>query len=136
MGVIHLKPGVPVEEARRAILAALPPDVSVLTPAETARRESMYTLRSAPVGVLFLVGMLAGLVIGTINCYQVLYNEISDRLPQFATLKAMGFSNRFLRGVILEQAVVLALTGFVTGMIVSWLAEGAIGATAVIRTVP
>ena len=123
MGVIHLKPGVPVEEARRAILAALPPDVSVLTPSETARRESMYTLRSAPVGILFLVGMLAGLVIGTINCYQVLYNEISDRLPQFATLKAMGFSNRFLRGVILEQAVVLSLTGFVTGMIVSWLAD-------------
>jgi putative ABC transport system permease protein len=123
MGVVHLKSGVSVETARKAILAALPDDVSVLTPAETARRESTYTLRSAPVGLLFLVGMLAGLVIGTINCYQVLYNEISDYLPQFATLKAMGFSNRALRGVILEQSALLALGGFATGSIVSSLAD-------------
>jgi putative ABC transport system permease protein len=123
MGVIHLKPGVAVETARRAILAALPPDVAVLTPGETAWRESLYTLRTAPVGLLFAVGMLAGLVIGTINCYQVLYNEISDHLRQFATLKAMGFSNDSLRGIILEQAAVLAIAGFATGIVVSWLAD-------------
>lgn len=123
MGVIHLKPGIPVERERRAILADLPHDVVVLTPAETARRESLYTLRSAPVGLLFAIGMLAGLVIGTINCYQVLYNEISDHLPQFATLKAMGFSNGFLRRIILGQSVVLSVTGFATGTAVAWMAD-------------
>ena len=112
MGVIHLRPGASAETERRAILASLPPDVVVLTPAETAWRESMYTLRSAPVGLLFAIGMLAGLVIGMINCYQVLYNEVSDRLPQYATLKAMGFASKFLHRVILGQAVVLAITGF------------------------
>lgn len=128
MGVIHLARGAPLEQTRRAILAQLPPDVSVLTPAETARRESLYTLRSAPVGLLFVIGMLAGLVIGTINCYQVLYNEISDHLPQFATLKAMGFSDRFLRAVIIEQAIILALSGFVVGAAFSWLADRYIAA--------
>jgi putative ABC transport system permease protein len=128
MGVIHLKPGVPLERARRAILASLPPDVVVLTPSETAWRESMYTLRSAPVGLLFAIGMLAGLVIGIINCYQVLYNEVSDRLPQYATLKAMGFTNAFLRSVILGQAVVLAMTGFASGTVFSFFADRYIAA--------
>jgi len=123
MGVIHLKPGVSIEQTRRTILARLPPDISVLTPAETARRETLYTLRSAPVGLLFAVGMLAGLVIGTINCYQVLYNEISDHLPQFATLKAMGFSDGFLRSLIIGQAIILAFAGFALGAAFSWFAD-------------
>lgn len=128
MGVIHLKPGARIETVRRAIVAHLPPDVVVLTPAETAWRESMYTLRSAPVGVLFLIGMLAGLVIGIINCYQVLYNEVSDRLPQYATLKAIGFANSFLHRVILGQAVVLAVTGFASGAAFSYFADRYIAA--------
>jgi putative ABC transport system permease protein len=123
MGVIHLKRGASLEGTRRAILEQLPPDVTVLTPTETARRESLYTLRSAPVGLLFAIGMLAGLVIGTINCYQVLYNEISDHLRQFATLKAMGFSAQFLRAIIIGQAIILSITGFAVGAAFSWLAD-------------
>lgn len=128
MGVIHLKPGVRTEWEKQAITAALPPDVVVLTPAETAWRETVYTLRSAPVGLLFAIGMLAGLVIGIINCYQVLYNEVSDRLPQYATLKAMGFANSFLHRVILGQAVVLAVTGFASGAAFSFFADRYIAA--------
>jgi putative ABC transport system permease protein len=64
--------------------------------------------------------MLAGLVIGSITCYQILFNEIVDRLKQYATLKAMGFSELFLRGVILEQAVLLSLGGFAGGLLFAW----------------
>jgi putative ABC transport system permease protein len=123
MGLIHLKRGASLEAVRRQILRSLPPDVTVLTPAETARRESLYTLRTAPVGLLFAIGMLAGLVIGTINCYQVLYNEISDHLRQFATLKAMGFPNRFLRRIILGQATILSVAGFSSGTVFAWFAD-------------
>jgi putative ABC transport system permease protein len=123
MGLIHLKPGASVEAVRQRILQSLPPDVTVLTPSETAWRETMYTLRTAPVGLLFAIGMLAGLVIGTINCYQVLYNEITDHLRQFATLKAMGFSNNFLRRIILGQAMVLSVAGFSTGLLFAWFAD-------------
>ena len=122
MGVIRLKPGTGVDAARAKILAALPPDISVLTPDELRTRENNATLSTAPVGILFAIGVLAGLVIGTINCYQLLYNEVSDHLPQYATLKAMGFSDNFLRQVILEQSVILALAGFAVGLV---LAAGA-----------
>src|ERR1700722_3008277 len=123
MGLIHLKPGASLEAVRQKILQDLPPDVTVLTPAEAGKRENLYTLRTAPVGLLFVIGMLAGLVIGTINCYQVLYNEITDHLRQFASRKAMGFSNLFLRRIILGQAAILSATGFSTGIVFAWFAD-------------
>jgi putative ABC transport system permease protein len=66
--------------------------------------------------VLFGIGMLAGLVIGAVTCYQILFNEIVDRLKQYATLKAMGFSNAYLRRAILEQAMLLSCGGFAIGL--------------------
>jgi len=122
MGVVRMKPGIGVAAARAQILSALPPDISVMTPDEVRERENDATLSTAPVGILFAIGVLAGLVIGTINCYQLLYNEVSDHLPQYATLKAMGFSDDFLRQVILEQSVILGVAGFVVGLL---LAAGA-----------
>ncbi len=89
-------------------------------------REDRATLASAPVGILFAIGVLAGLVIGTINCYQLLYNEVGDHLPQYATLKAMGFSDTFLRHLILEQSVVLAAAGFAAGLVLAICADALI----------
>ena len=80
-------------------------------------------MRAAPIGILFMVGVLAGLVIGAINCYQLMFNEVSDHAPQYATLKAMGFSDKFLRRAILEQALVLAAGGFVMGLCIALVAD-------------
>jgi putative ABC transport system permease protein len=121
MGAIRLKPGVDPIEARARIAAAIPVDASVFTPDEIRQREINFTLRSAPIGILFGIGMLAGLVIGLITCYQILFNEITDRIEQYATLKAMGFSNGFLRQIILEQAILLSWGGFVVGIAITWL---------------
>lgn len=134
MGVITLKRDVNLEQVRRNILARVPKDIVVLTPKELRQRENASTLRFAPVGLLFAIGMLAGLVIGTINCYQVLYTEVSDHLPQHATLKAMGFSDEFLRAIIMAQAVLLSLTGFAAGLFVAFIADAYI-ATATILPV-
>ena len=122
MGVIRLQARQQMWQcaARRNPGAALPPDISVMTPEEARTRENDATLSTAPVGILFGIGVLAGLVIGTINCYQLLYNEVSDHLPQYATLKAMGFSDRFLRRVILEQAAILAVAGFALALVCCW----------------
>jgi len=116
MGVIRLASGADVGAVRRQILDALPDDVSVMTPQEVHAREIAFTLHSAPIGVLFGVGMLAGLAIGAITCYQVLFNEVTDRLRQYATLKAMGFSDLFLRRTIIEQAILLSCVGFALGL--------------------
>jgi putative ABC transport system permease protein len=121
MGVIRLDPGADMRAVRDALTASLPDDVLIFTPQELRRREFAFTLGSAPIGFLFGIGMLAGLVIGSITCYQILFNEIVDRLKQYATLKAMGFSEMFLRGVILEQALLLSLGGFAGGLFFAWI---------------
>jgi putative ABC transport system permease protein len=121
MGVIRLAPGVGVAAARARIAAQLPDDVSIMTPGQVWRRETSFTLRSAPIGILFGIGMIAGLVIGSITCYQILFNQIVDHIAQYATLAAMGFSEMFLRRLILEQAVLLAWGGFGLAIIVAWL---------------
>lgn len=130
MGVIRLNPGEDVAAAEREIQAQMPDDVQIRTPAEIRQRENDFTLGSAPIGILFGIGVLAGFVIGAITCYQTLFNEIMDRLPQYATLRAMGFSDLYLQRVICEQALLLACGGFAMGLVLALAANAYIGGAA------
>lgn len=114
--VLRLRPGTDVEAFRRKLAATLPVGITILTPEEMREREVSYMIRKAPVGIVFGIGLAIGFGIGVILCYQILFNEITDHLSQFATLKAMGFSAGFLKGVVLQEAVLLALVGFVPGV--------------------
>jgi putative ABC transport system permease protein len=80
-------------------------------------------LRAVPVGILFGIGMIAGLVVGLVTCYQVLFNEVVDRIAQYATLKAMGFGDRFLSAVVIAQGLLLSCTGFAIGAGLSLVAN-------------
>jgi putative ABC transport system permease protein len=58
-----------------------------------------------------------GFAIGIIICYQILFNEVNDHLPQFATLKAMGHPPQFISGIVLYEALLMALAGFIPGLL-------------------
>jgi putative ABC transport system permease protein len=77
---------------------------------------------------VFSIGVAMGFVVGMAICYQVLYSDVSDRLAEFATLKAMGYSNGWLFRRVVEQAVYLALLGYVAGLGVSVLTFRAVNA--------
>ena len=66
--------------------------------------------------MLFGAGMLAGLFVGFVICYQALYIAIRRRLKAFATAKAMGFGNGFVVGVVLVQAAAIGLAGYALGL--------------------
>jgi putative ABC transport system permease protein len=123
MGAVHLKPGARPDAVRARIRAQLPPDIAVFAPRELRERENAYTLHVAPVGILFGIGMLAALVIGSFTCYQVLFNEVVDRCAAYSTLKAMGFSDNFLRRVIVEQALLLAWAGLLVGTLAASIVD-------------
>jgi putative ABC transport system permease protein len=120
MGVIRLKPDA-APDAQARIQAQMPADTIVMTPKQAWWRETWFTMRSAPIGILFGIGMIAGLVIGALTCYQILYNQIVDHAAQYATLKAMGFAPGFLRGIVLEQALLLSGGAFILGLGTAWL---------------
>ena len=47
--------------------------------------------------------------------YQILYTEVTNHLPQFATMKAMGFTDGYLLKVVLSQAFILSILGYIPG---------------------
>jgi putative ABC transport system permease protein len=120
VGLVTLQPGADATAVRDAIRAVLPDDVLVLTRAEWIAREKNYWMTTTPIGAVFSFGVVVGLVVGAIIVYQILFADVSDHLSEYATLKAMGYSNRFVSGVVLQQAVILAVLGFVPGAFVSW----------------
>jgi len=124
MGVVRLQDGADLTTVRERLRQALPYDVSIMTPDEIFWREVRFTFRSAPIGIIFGVGVAAGAFIGGVICYQIMFNEVTDLRKELSTLKAMGFGNGFFRRLILEQAYLLAGAGFLVGLLGASVAYG------------
>jgi putative ABC transport system permease protein len=119
LGVVRLRSGADPESVRAAVRARLPADVIVLTKAELMLKEQDFWEKVTPVGVVFDIGLVMGLIVGSAICYQVLFGEVADRVAEFATLKAMGYRDRTLGAVIVREAVYLAVLGYVAGLLLS-----------------
>jgi putative ABC transport system permease protein len=89
--------------------------VEVLTRFATLRRETNRWVWETNYGLIFLAGVVVAVIVGTAIVYQVLVSEVTTLLPEYATLRAMGYRDRYLAGVVLQQAAILALAGFIPG---------------------
>lgn len=94
-------------------------DVEVLTRSEVVQFELRRWIRETAIGVIFQTGVVVALLVGAAIVYQVLSSDVANHLPEYATLKTMGYTNRYLWGIVLKQAVMLGLLGFVPGLIFS-----------------
>jgi putative ABC transport system permease protein len=102
-------------------LTALDPDVWRVTSRQSLiDQEIQFWNRQTPIGMIFFIGSLMGFAVGVIICYQILFNSIHDSLPEFATLKAMGYDNYFFVVLVIKQSLYLSLLGFVPALLVSW----------------
>ena len=119
VGVLRLKPGVDHDQVRRDLAEMYGSEITVLTTKELVTREYAFLTKTAPIGFVFTLGTIVGCVIGFAIVYQVLYTDISNHLPQFATLKAMGYTDRYLSKVVVQEALILAATGFVPGSVLA-----------------
>jgi putative ABC transport system permease protein len=119
VGLIRLKRGSDPQAVKEAVARALPPDVYVYTKPEYIDREIRYWAGSTPIGFVFAFGSVMGFIVGSVIVYQILFADVADHLPEYATLKAIGFTNRYLRAVVLSESVILAVLGFLPGLLVS-----------------
>jgi putative ABC transport system permease protein len=117
LGLLRLKPGADPAAVKEKLLRELPKELLIMTPEEARKREVLFTIQATPTGAVFGAGVIIGFIIGVIICYQILFNEIMDHLPQYATLKAVGFGKSFLIGLVMKQALFLSLLGFIPGII-------------------
>lgn len=107
-GLVKVTPGVAVAEVKKRLEESLPKDVIVFTKAELVTRERDYYVNVKPIGIMFRAGAFVAFCVGGVILYQVLASEISNRLRELATLKAVGFTDFYVYGVGVQQALLYA----------------------------
>ncbi|MBD2448481.1 FtsX-like permease family protein [Nostoc sp. FACHB-152] len=115
IGVIKVKPGANVNAVAQDLRNYLPQDINVLTKQEFIDFERHYWASSTAIGFIFSLGTIMGFIVGTVIVYQILYTEVSDHLSEYATLKAIGYTQKYLLIVILQEALLLACLGYLPG---------------------
>jgi putative ABC transport system permease protein len=116
VGLVRLRPGADPAVVRDALAASLPGDVTVLTREGYLARERRYWATSTPIGYAFTFGVVMGWFVGAIIVYQILFADVSANLAGYATLKAMGYRHAYLFAVVLVEAVILAVVGYLPGL--------------------
>ncbi|WP_373539996.1 ABC transporter permease DevC [Chamaesiphon sp.] len=119
VGVIKLKPGVDVQAVLTQMRSQLPDDVKVMTRDDYAKAEVSFWKASTPVGYTFDLGVVIAFIVGAVIVYQILYSDVTEHLPEYATLKAMGFRDRYLLIVVFQESLILASLAFIPGVAIA-----------------
>jgi putative ABC transport system permease protein len=117
-GIVTTRPGADLAAVERGLRAALPAEMRVLTKPDLVAFERAFQADLSSAGPIFWMGTLVGFVVGMLISYQVIYVDLSDQLPQYATLKGMGYRMGYLVRVVFAQASLSALAAFVPAWIV------------------
>jgi putative ABC transport system permease protein len=130
LGLIRLREGADRNAVRDRLKEYLPKDVLVMTKVDFVARETNYWNSATPIGYIFAFGAIMGFVVGAIIVYQILFADVSEHLNEYATLRAMGYPNRFISGIVIQQAFILGILGYIPGVVaVHWLYGKAAAAT-------
>ena len=112
IGLIKLSDKSDQQLIKNILNKSLPNDVRVLSKKEFIDFEKNYWRDSTAIGFIFSLGALMGFVVGCVVVYQILYSDVSDHLPEYATLMAMGYKLKSLLFVVAREGFLLALFGY------------------------
>jgi putative ABC transport system permease protein len=119
VGLIQVKAGMNIAQVQEQLKAELNDVVKVVTPQEFAAIEKLYWESQGAIGFIFGLGVIVGFIVGLVIVYQILYTDVVNHLPEYATLKAMGYGDSYFLGVLLQEALILAILGYIPGFIIS-----------------
>jgi putative ABC transport system permease protein len=118
--LVRVTPGANVVQVRDRLRTQMP-DTEVLTTAEFRARSADFWLFGTGAGAALFAGAVLGLIVGTVIVAQTLYSSTKDHLNEFATLRAIGSSGRYIHKVIIFQALLSALIGFCLAATIGWI---------------
>ncbi len=124
MVLLRLRDGVDGNEAAASVVGALPGDIRLWTRAELLKHERAYWMRTKPMGLMFTSGVVIALIVGIVILYQVLAADVTKRLGEYATLKAIGYAPREVQAVVVQQGLLFGLVGFVPAAALATLLYG------------
>jgi putative ABC transport system permease protein len=120
VGVLKLQPGANPKIIAHNLQSRLPNDIRVWSPQQFKESEIAFWSNEHPAGTIFNFGAIMGFIVGVVIVYQILYTDVSDHLAEYATLKAMGYSDISLLSVVFQQGIILAVIGFAPGYATSF----------------
>lgn len=132
VGVIKVRSGEDPAVVQQALRNALPARIAVFTKPELIEFERKFQAAVSSAGPIFAMGTIVGFVVGMLISYQVTYTDLADQLPQYATLKAIGYRTGYLLRVVLEQAAFNALAGWIPALLLSLVLYHLIGEVALL----
>jgi putative ABC transport system permease protein len=132
VGVIKIRSGEDPTAVQQAVRKALPATIAVFTKPELVESERKFQAAVSSAGPIFAMGTIVGFVVGMLISYQVTYTDLADQLPQYATLKAIGYRTGYLLRVVFEQAAFNAFAGWIPALLVSILLFRIIGSVALL----
>ncbi|NEO52883.1 MAG: FtsX-like permease family protein [Okeania sp. SIO3B5] len=115
--LVKAKPGEDLQVLKQRIEEAMP-DTNAYTKNELSQKTRFFWLARTNIGLVLGMGAVVGIIVGIVVVAQILYSSVSDHLKEFGTLKAMGASDKELYAVIVEQAIWMAVLGYLPGMLV------------------
>jgi putative ABC transport system permease protein len=118
VGLLDVATGADVQQVQERLQRVLGEGVRVLTPDEFGQLEKDYWSNQG-IGFIFGMGAAVGFLVGIVIVYQILHSDVSDHLPEYATLKAIGYTNGYLLKVLFQESLLLAILGFVPGLLLS-----------------
>jgi len=119
IGIVHLQPGTDVKAVIEKMRATWPKDVTIASKEEFVAFERKYWEESTSIGFVFTLGAAMGFMVGIVIVYQILYTDVTDHLPEYATLKAMGYKDIYFLTLVFQEALILAILGYLPGLGVS-----------------
>ena len=119
IGIVKLKPEAKLAEVLKNLRLNLPNDVRILSKEEFVAFEKNYWQTATAIGFIFALGTGMGFIVGTVIVYQILYTDVADHLPEYATLKAMGYKNSYLLMVVFQEALILSILGYLPGCFIA-----------------
>ena len=112
LGLIRLQNGSDPRLVAERLRQTLPDDGAIYTKQGFEEFEKNYWRSSTAIGFIFTLGAAMGFIVGCVIVYQILYSDVSDHLPEYATLMAMGYRLINLLGVVAREGLLLAVLGY------------------------
>jgi putative ABC transport system permease protein len=116
--LVRALPGTKITALQQRLESRLK-DVDVLTTAKFSSMTRFYWMFTTGAGVAVLIAALLGLVVGVVVVAQTIYATTMDHIREYGTLKAMGAPNSYIYRIIVTQAGMSAVAGYVLAMFVS-----------------
>jgi putative ABC transport system permease protein len=119
-GLLRLRPGTDADAAAARLRTLLPNDTEVLTRSQFEAKERAYWLSTTSTGLVFGFGAIVAAIVGTAILYQTLSTLILRNLREYAVLKAMGYAEDYLAGIVVTQALLISLVAFTPAVIAAY----------------